>query len=320
MLHQIFFGYGRAKHLLIIKRLNIRNETVDRFDVTGLSERGSCVEKCGHFNTTVDTHRTKQCACVCSRQAATLGRENGAWHCIDNRVIREKELTDCRKTYFTGENDADPLKLFKESDYLKIKTDTKCSDQEARLSYQECDGNFTLQKEKSGWHLTSLWTNSRRDLTLKMNDDGLENFHGRVIKLVIPCENPKELCLLFKIAGEMKCPLNNISIPKSPLPTATVVKRLSSEMVVSTPDSRTSKKSVSSTKPNPKASMATNPILRVTDSQEHNWKRNKDSETIKGASHKLSIPLVSVIAGGAAVVFLVSLFTGLLIYRKRNEK
>lgn len=58
-------------------------------------------------------------------------------------------------------------------------------------------------------------------------------------------------------------PLMNILTPKSPLPTATVEKCLPSEMIASTPDSRTLKKSVSSTIPSTRAAVATNTVFRV---------------------------------------------------------
>ena len=90
--HQILSVFAESK-LVRIKRVT---EEHDSFSLPGSYDSCSRQNKCNRFNADLSptAYNRDHCSCSCSRQkAATFGVKNGHWQCIDNKEIRQRELS-----------------------------------------------------------------------------------------------------------------------------------------------------------------------------------------------------------------------------------
>ena len=81
-------------------------------------------------------------------------------------------MSDCKRTYFIGEKDTDPLRIFKPTQSaLDINPNMTCSPREALFSYQACDGGWTPLDQTTanrGLRVTTQWSNSTLSYILKV--------------------------------------------------------------------------------------------------------------------------------------------------------
>ena len=92
LLHQIVCMF--AKSTLV--RISRFEEGQDNFKLPGSFESCSRHNECNRFNANLSPTASKRghCSCSCSRQkAATFGVKNGYWQCINNKEIRQRELS-----------------------------------------------------------------------------------------------------------------------------------------------------------------------------------------------------------------------------------
>ena len=94
LLHQVLSVCADSK--LVRLRVTRAKEEKDSFRLPGLFESCSRQNECNRFNANLSPMASKRdhCSCSCSRQkAATFGVKNGYWQCIDNKEIRQRELS-----------------------------------------------------------------------------------------------------------------------------------------------------------------------------------------------------------------------------------
>ena len=92
LLHQILSVYADSS----LVRVTRAKEEQDSFRLPGSFESCSRQNECNRFNANLSPTASKRdhCSCSCSRQkAATFGVKNGYWQCIDNKEIRQRELS-----------------------------------------------------------------------------------------------------------------------------------------------------------------------------------------------------------------------------------
>ena len=92
LLHQILSVYADSS----LVRVTRAKEEQDSFRLPGSFESCSRQNECNRFNANLSPAASKRdhCSCSCSRQkAATFGVKNGYWQCIDNKEIRQRELS-----------------------------------------------------------------------------------------------------------------------------------------------------------------------------------------------------------------------------------
>ncbi|XP_078342540.1 uncharacterized protein LOC144628320 [Oculina patagonica] len=257
--------------------------------------------------------------------AATFAVKNGSWQCIGNKEIRERELDDCDTIrHFANEKETDPLRMFKvhQSMDLDIGLDIQCSEKTASFSYQACDGVWKpLGNSSSVWGLqvTKHTSNSEKNYMLEIyNANRSKDLQGKVMKLSIPCGSANlPLCWLFKISGYVTCPLKHILATSIPSKTRTTT---TTEAATAATTTTTTTKAVFSTK-HAVLTATKVPISFISTYKATNPRpTDSDIETINEASHEVSIPLITGVAGSAVIVLLVALIIGLLVCRKRRER
>ena len=94
LLHQVSLSVCADSKLVVVTRTQ---EEQDSFRlIPGSFESCSRRNECNRFNANLSPIASKRnrCSCSCSRQkAATFGVKNGYWQCIDNKEIRQRELS-----------------------------------------------------------------------------------------------------------------------------------------------------------------------------------------------------------------------------------
>ena len=94
LLHQVNLSVCADSKLVVVTRTKEEQDSF-RF-IPGSFESCSRQNECNRFNANLSPIASKrnQCSCSCSRQkAATFGVKKGYWQCIDNKELRQRELS-----------------------------------------------------------------------------------------------------------------------------------------------------------------------------------------------------------------------------------
>ncbi|XP_068714883.1 uncharacterized protein [Montipora foliosa] len=154
-----------------------------------------------------DTVTDNRYLCSCPRENATLTYRDNLWRCRENVEVR-RHLGCEINNIFHNEDKTEPLRVLSRDTWRR----TKLKKKECYISpdiswYIGCDGKReTLKAYQTSFDLR--WKKNPKGYSFKVLDD---SYQGQIIKLGIRCTSKPQAyinsCFLFKVQGNVSCPL-----------------------------------------------------------------------------------------------------------------
>ncbi|XP_031570515.1 uncharacterized protein LOC116304868 [Actinia tenebrosa] len=201
----------------------IRSSAGSRKDLFLVPRCSSSSLTCSALYSGATNHDPTQCKCACRHEYSTFGYYNGTWICMSNRKIRQQP--GCQ-FLFDGEADYNPLRVLSTGSAHQVMFPSiDCTIDQSASRYRKCDGTWTTISVQSNifWFLPLTETLGYRQYRYTMKVGAVASLAGRIVSLKVNCARPsKSSCVLFKVAGQIKCPVDIVRFSSTQTSTFTV--------------------------------------------------------------------------------------------------